>query len=355
MEKIIIFGKGTYWNLKKETLEHEYEIEVILDNSVESDEIYENKIVTNPINISKYPDSKIYIMVYSFFDIINQLISLGVEPERIVIPINIKPYNNEFEYILDSLGYKFDITKDEIVIRNCDSRYIVHNIDEIKDYARELGKQVDPMINSIIAAPVKPLSSKFGSGRGTPIDRYYIERFLEDNKNSITGDVMEIADNTYTYQFGNDLRDVKCLHVNGWGKNAIKGNLETGEGIVENSVDCLICTQTVQFIYELDSVAMNIYKMLKPGGTALITATGISYLSMYDYNRWGEYWKFTRQSMNRMFEKYFKKDNIKVDTYGNCKVAMGMLYGLCREDFTCYDLDYRDEQFPVVVVASITK
>lgn len=139
------------------------------------------------------------------------------------------------------------------------------------------------------------------------------------------------------------------------GENAIKGNLETGEGIVENSVDCLICTQTIQFIYDLDSVAANIYKMLKPGGNALITAAGISYLSMYDYNNWGEYWKFTRLSMSKIFEKYFDKENIKVDTYGNSKIAMGMMYGLCKEDFRYEDLDYRDEQYPLTVVAKITK
>ena len=105
----------------------------------------------------------------------------------------------------------------------------------------------------------------------------------------------------------------------------------------------------------MDSVAANIHKILKPGGTALITAAGISYLSMYDYNNWGEYWKFTRQSMQRLFEKYFEKENIEVDTFGNSKIAMGMMYGLCREDFTCEDLDYCDEQFPLIVVASVRK
>jgi len=69
----------------------------------------------------------------------------------------------------------------------------------------------------------------------------------------------------------------------------------------------------------------------------------------------GEYWKFTRLSMSKIFEKYFDKENIKVDTYGNSKIAMGMMYGLCKEDFRYEDLDYRDEQYPLTVVAKITK
>lgn len=355
MEKIIVFGKGAYWEYKKETIKQQYEVEVILDNAVRDSMFYEGIMVTNPINIGDYLNMKIFIMSLNFFEMVKQLISLGVNPERIVIPFNIKPYFNENEYIFDSLGYSIEVMQDEINITNGRNKYFVNNMEALKECSRELGKQLDPMINIIINAPLKPLSSKFGNARGTPIDRYYIESFLKENSNVITGDVMEIADNTYTYKFGNYLKDVKCLHVNGWGKNAIKGNLETGEGIVENSVDCLICTQTIQFIYDLDSVAANIYKMLKPGGNALITAAGISYLSMYDYNNWGEYWKFTRLSMSKIFEKYFDKENIKVDTYGNSKIAMGMMYGLCKEDFRYEDLDYRDEQYPLTVVAKITK
>ena len=31
MEKIIVFGKGAYWEYKKETIKQQYEVEVILD------------------------------------------------------------------------------------------------------------------------------------------------------------------------------------------------------------------------------------------------------------------------------------------------------------------------------------
>ena len=60
------------------------------------------------------------------------------------------------------------------------------------------------------------------------------------------------------------------MHVDGWGKNVIKGNLESGEGIEENKYDCAIITQTLMFIYDFTSAVNNIYKMLKPGGVALI-------------------------------------------------------------------------------------
>ena len=37
-----------------------------------------------------------------------------------------------------------------------------------------------------------PMSDSWGFERGTPVDRYYIERFLERNADAIRGDVLEI-------------------------------------------------------------------------------------------------------------------------------------------------------------------
>lgn len=47
-----------------------------------------------------------------------------------------------------------------------------------------------------------PISSKFGFDRGTPIDRYYIEKFLNNYREYIHGKCLEITDNTYTKRFG---------------------------------------------------------------------------------------------------------------------------------------------------------
>ena len=49
-----------------------------------------------------------------------------------------------------------------------------------------------------------PISRKFGFDRGLPIDRYYIERFLERHASDIHGRVLEIAFNMYTLRFGGE-------------------------------------------------------------------------------------------------------------------------------------------------------
>ena len=77
---------------------------------------------------------------------------------------------------------------------------------------------------------LKPISTKFGFDRGEPIDRYYIESFLEENKDYIKGVCLEITDNAYTKKFGGD-RVVKSdvLDIDRTNKQAnIYGDLRNG-------------------------------------------------------------------------------------------------------------------------------
>ncbi len=60
-----------------------------------------------------------------------------------------------------------------------------------------------------------PMSGAFGFDRGQPVDRYYIEAFLNRHASDIRGRVLEVGDATYTRGFGGQLvsrSDV--LHVN---------------------------------------------------------------------------------------------------------------------------------------------
>src|SRR5215211_4187641 len=47
----------------------------------------------------------------------------------------------------------------------------------------------------------QPVSWAWGYDRGLPIDRWYIERFLEQNRADITGRVLEVKDTMYTDRF----------------------------------------------------------------------------------------------------------------------------------------------------------
>ena len=358
MEKAIVFGCGRYYQSKNEQVHKRYEIIGFLDNTVKPGKIqsYEGKSMVNPEDMDSFgTDVPILLMSAAFFAMWEQLKLSGVNFERIRFMITMPPFYDEIEEILSEAVEEIYAEDLAIVLKGRQEENRVSTQEELNRYLRALFIKKNPYIKLAAAMPDRPASKRFGAERGKPVDRIYIERFLAENREKIRGVVMEMADSGYTERFGNHVEQSLILHLNGWGKGVIKGNLETGEGISENSVDCFICTQTIQFIYDIHSVARNIYRMLKPGGVALVTAHCLGQVSLYDYHNWGEYWRFTDQSMRKLFAEAFADDNITVQSWGNVKTAIAYLYGLCAEDMKAEDFEFQDEQYPVIVTALLRK
>jgi SAM-dependent methyltransferase len=196
-----------------------------------------------------------------------------------------------------------------------------------------------------------PVSSNFGFDRGQPIDRYYIESFLEKYRNDIHGDVMEIGDPSYTKKFGGDR--VNCSHVlhvePGNPLATLIGDLASGKGIPEAAFDCIILPQTLLVIFDFQAAIVNIFRSLKPGGILLATFPGISRISRYDMDRWGDYWRFTDASAGRLFGNVFGKENVVIETYGNVYVACAFLYGLAAHELKKDEMAYHDPDYQVLI------
>lgn len=127
----------------------------------------------------------------------------------------------------------------------------------------------------------EPISRKFGFDRGCPIDRYYIDSFLKQNQNLITGSVLEIAESTYSKQFGHDIASYEVLHYDDSNKKAtIVGDLTKPETLPKERIDCFICTQTLNFIFDVPKAIEGSYKVLKQGGLCCAQFPG--YLKFLD-------------------------------------------------------------------------
>lgn len=196
-----------------------------------------------------------------------------------------------------------------------------------------------------------PISTLFGTDRGQPIDRYYIESFLQRHSTDIRGSVLEIGDPTYTLKYGGDrVTHSHVLHVTADNPQAtIVGNLETGQGVSDNTYDCMILTQTLLFIYDVHAAIDNCYQALKPGGVLLATFPGISQVVRYDLDRWGDYWRFTDASTHRLFGNAFGPENIVVETHGNVLIACAFLHGLAISELKADELDFNDPDYQVII------
>ena len=197
---------------------------------------------------------------------------------------------------------------------------------------------------------VNPISRSFGFDRGTPIDRYYIEIFLHKHSSLIYGVTLEIEENLYSKKFGNNINKHEILSFSKDQKNAtIIGDLSIPEKLPKDVTNCFICTQTLNFIYDFKKAIVGIYNLLKPEGIALVTVAGICQISRYDADRWGDFWRFNPQGIEKAFKEVFGEQNITMEVYGNSYSATMFLNGFAAEECNKKKLDYLDKDYPITI------
>lgn len=221
---------------------------------------------------------------------------------------------------------------------NCMKRLLVFFLSIIKTKMLRLKRNVtNQRIQYVSLLKNKPVSSKFGFDRGTPIDRYYIERFLNDHRQYVSGNILKIGGVKYSkkFSYGNNNKFYCLTHdtpPHSKDISFIKGDLTKEESLPEGLIDCFICTQTFNFIYDVRTAIRGAYKLLKEGGVLCATVSGLSQISRYDMDRWGDYWRFTDLSIRKLVGEVFLKNNIQVFVYGNAMSATALVQGLAVED-----------------------
>jgi glycosyltransferase involved in cell wall biosynthesis len=202
---------------------------------------------------------------------------------------------------------------------------------------------------------VTPFSKEFGYDRGGPVDRYYIENFLQANSSLIQGRVLEIGDNEYTMRFGKSgVTKSDILHVDSKNPQAtIIGDLSDAPQIADNTFDCIVLTQTLHLIYNYKGAIQTCYRVLKPGGTLLMTVPGITHIDQGEWkNIW--LWAFTAASVQRILAEVFPGP-ADINTHGNVLIASAFLYGMGVNEVKKEQLDYKDPHYQVIITARVTK
>ncbi|MDW7710965.1 MAG: methyltransferase domain-containing protein [Deferrisomatales bacterium] len=204
---------------------------------------------------------------------------------------------------------------------------------------------------------LRPISGDWGFDRGTPVDRHYLGSFLSNHAGDVRGRVLEVGTNAMTLGLGGaNVTRSDVLHVSvGDPPVTIVGDLATGGGLPIEAFDCVIATQTLQFIYDAAAAVRTIHRMLRPGGVALVTGAGISRISRYDMERWGEHWRFTSCCAQKLFEEVFPPENVTVETFGNVLAAVAFLHGVAAEELTREELAHHDPDYEVLVAVRVVR
>ena len=202
-----------------------------------------------------------------------------------------------------------------------------------------------------------PIDPNWGFERGTPIDRVYVEEFVGSHAADIRGRVLEIAAPDYTARFGRGVERSDILMATGGNPQAtIVGDLTDAPHIPDDTFDCAIVTQTLQFVYDVRAALATLHRILKPGGVLLLTSHGISRIGRrLGRDGWGEYWRITTQSAEQLLADTFPGATTQVGSYGNVLTSCCCLHGIASEEIAQAELDYHDPDYELIVTMRAQK
>jgi SAM-dependent methyltransferase len=219
---------------------------------------------------------------------------------------------------------------------------------ELRDSLRRRARRLRRPARLGVLRRTTPLSDQWGRDRGTPVDRFYIERFLERERASIRGRVLEVLDASYTQRFGASVERSDVLDIDATNPNAtIVADLAAADVIPSASFDCVILTQTLQYIYDFRPAVEHLRRILEPGGVVLCTLPAVSRIARRYLD--SEYWRFTAASARALFEASFGQGAVEVESHGNVLTSIAFLAGLAAEELSRRELEETDPFFPLLI------
>lgn len=197
-----------------------------------------------------------------------------------------------------------------------------------------------------------PLSTVWGADRGTPLDRFYIDRFLEEHRRDIRGRILEVGDSRYTDRFASEVVTSDVVDLDRANRQAtIIADLASGHIINSDQFDCFLLIQTLQYIYNPASAVRHAHRILRPGGVLLLTVPAVSRVDP----ALPDYWRFTASSCSALLAEVFPPKGVSICSYGNVLAAIASLTGMAYEELSGHELTDSDEFFPLLIAARATK
>lgn len=352
-KKAVVWGNGKYYQYKKRYLARLYDIIGIIGKDIKEQEIDGYPVINKEWLLTGNYDEIIIMSDLYMFEILKEILALGISPEKIELGVNLpQAAGDEVEYI--SPEEKMAVRDDGVILWNGMKEVHCHeNIELLKKL--HVGSMSEYTIREL---PVKPLSYNYGfsRGKGHSIARYYIDFFVREHIEDIKGTVMEIGDARYSVLGRDAVKKQRILVLEGKTEgDYIKGNLETGEGMETESIDCFILTNVFSCLFDVKKAIYHVGKCLRKGGKAIITVPGIAALPRIDNETYGSFWRFTPSGIKRMLEENIPEADISITQYGNVKTSAAFLYGLAIEDLRQEELDYHDSSYPMVIGAYVEK
>ena len=193
---------------------------------------------------------------------------------------------------------------------------------------------------------VRPFSDRFGFDRGTPVDRYYLHRFLDTHRDVIRGDVLEIQTAGFARRYGRDLGRVDSVDIAPDFRPTYLCDLaHSGDILPSSTYDCFLLPNTLQHLREPEAALAHARRVLKPGGVILASSAGLLPLTA-DVP---DYWRLSEAGWRELAARVWPGCEVRVESHGNCLAATAAMLGLALEELSPAELDAQDPRYPVLL------
>jgi SAM-dependent methyltransferase len=197
----------------------------------------------------------------------------------------------------------------------------------------------------LAAMPNDPLSYQYGFDRGLPVDRKYIEAFLTTHADSIQGRCLEIKVDDYVQRFGGQ-RVARCdiLDVDASNPRAtIVADLQEMGGVHDETFDCAVVTHTLQYLRDPKRGVEQLHRVLKVGGTLLITVPCLGKVEPSAI----DYWRFMPDGAMALFDGDAWAADLTA--YGNALIGVAIVTGMATRDMPSRAWTTNDPDWPCMV------
>jgi len=193
-----------------------------------------------------------------------------------------------------------------------------------------------------------PLSDNWGYDRGRPIDRFYIDAFLGEHRNDIQGKALEVKENLYVDRYGTRVEQCDVLDRDAENPKAtIVADLSAADALPAELFDCIVLTQTLQYVPDVRAAIQNVKEALRVGGVLLATVPGVARAD--EDPKGPSLWTFTAEGCKTLFDEEFGATNTAIRSYGNVLSAIAFVSGMAEQELRRAELAVHDVRFPVIV------
>jgi SAM-dependent methyltransferase len=199
---------------------------------------------------------------------------------------------------------------------------------------------------------LRPFSEAFGFDRGTPVDRYYLSRFLERHRGDITGEVLEIQLPDHTRRFGQGVTAAHTLDINPDFHPTYRCDLAAADAVVPaDRYDCFLLLNALSFFRDLEGCLRQALRVVRPGGV-ILASTAVLVPLVGDTP---DYWRLTAAGWREVADRVWPGCEVEVEGHGNHLAVLAAMLGLAHEELRPAELDAHDPRYPVLVTLRCRK